>query len=547
MHRWTRVTLNRRTARIGAACAAIATATAGAQTGYVPPVPVPGSAPAIPWSSPAAALAPAPGTAQPSWWTASIGVVETLTNNVNLDASSVARSALVTEITPVFGVNYVGPRASVVGNVQLPVAIYLPSSAASDRLYPLVNLLGDLTLVNNFLFLEGLVNVSEQFYSPFGAQPSGVSNPTNNRYRSTVYRITPFIKGQTSAGTNYELRNDNAWTNLSGAPISTSNARYTTLYGSASNTTTILGWRVSGDYSDVHFDNQQPSTITQLYRASGIYTATPALQLSASGGYEENQFSLTSSSDAIYGVGFLWQPSQLTNVQGDWEHRYFGSSYRLSFDHVTPLSEWRLHVLRNVTTYPQQIATLPAGINVSAFLNALFLPVVSDPAQRQQIIDQLIADRGLPATLSGPVNLYANQTLLQQSATGTVGLIGARNTVFLTAFYVKSQPITAGGTPLPPLFSFGNDNTQTGGSFVWSHQLMPRLTFVTSLDANETVSNNQTPEVRTRQGTVSVGLSMPITANTSAFAGGRYRWLTSNVTQDYTETAGFVGLTYTFR
>jgi hypothetical protein len=47
----------------------------------------------------------------------------------------------------------------------------------------------------------------------------------------------------------------------------------------------------------------------------------------------------------------------------------------------------------------------------------LFLPAIGDATQRQQFVDQLIRDRGLPATLSGPVNLYSNQTLLQEGYT----------------------------------------------------------------------------------------------------------------------------------
>jgi uncharacterized protein (PEP-CTERM system associated) len=556
MRRPARLGGGRRAARFGLACVTLAAATAGAQLvpPYAPPLPSTPGAPGVPGvpavsgatSSALPATAATAAQTTPSWWTASVGLRETWTNNVNLNPSNAASSAFVTEITPVIGVNYLGPRASLVGNFQLPLVLYLPSGVAADRFYPTVNLLGDLTLVNNFLFLEGLVDVSQQYFSPFGAQPVGVVNPTNNRYQSIVYRISPFIKSSTSGGTSYELHNDNVWTNLSGAPISTSNAYYTSFWGDASNTTTTLGYRASFNYTDTHFNNQQRPTITQLYRATGIYTATSALQLNASTGYEVNQFALTNSQDVIYGVGFVWHPSQLTNVLGDWEHRYFGSSYSFSYDHVTQMSESRIAVSRNVTTYPQQIATLPGGVNVSAFLNALFLPVVADPAQRQQIVNQIIANRGLPSTLAGPVNLYANQTLLQEAATGTVGLLGARNTVVLTAYYVKNQPINANGTPLPPVLSFGNDNTQTGGTLVWTHQLMPSVNLVGSVEGLQTLSNGA-PTGRTRQGAVRVGVSTALTPNTGVYAGARYQSLQSNVQQDYTEAAAFVGLTYTFR
>jgi uncharacterized protein (PEP-CTERM system associated) len=551
---------------LGALCSVAAVGIASAQTGpYVPPTP--GSAGAI---SPTPLTPGTPGTvtstpatssvreafgvtedARPSPWTATIGLQETYTNNVNLNPSNVAKSAFVTEVTPYLGLRYNGPRAALIGDVSLPVVIYLPSDAANDKVYPTVNLLGDLTLVDDFLYLEGAVNVSQQFLSPFGAQPVSLANATDNRYRSIVYRISPFIKGRTGAGTEYQLRNDNVWTNLSGAPINTNNAHYTNFNAYAVNTQTTLGWRASLDYSDVHFDNDQPSTVTQLYRGTGIYTATEALQLSASAGWEQNEFQFTSSQDVIYGVGFVWRPSPVTRASADWDHRYFGSSYRVLLEHTTPLSEWRFDASRNVTTYPQQIASLPSGINVAAFLNALFLPAFADATQRQQFVEQLIRDRGLPASLASPVNLYTNQTLLQQSYLASVALLGARNTVLLSAFWVKNQPITANGTPLPPLLSLGNDNTQTGGTVVWTHKLAPSINLVSSLEALRTVDNGGAGGVlagsTTRQGAVRLGISSPITPQTTVYAGARYQTLQSDVAQDYTEAAGFVGLTYTFR
>jgi len=535
-------------------CSAMAMGVASGQTGpYTQQAPVSGgSVSSTPAATSAREALGTPGDTRPSFWSASIALQETYTNNVNLNPSNAAVSGWVTEITPFLGFKYLGPRATLVGDVSLPVVIYAPSGVAENRVYPTVNLLGDLTLVDNFLFLEGAVNVAQQFFSPFGAQPASLVNPTANRYRTTVYRISPFIKGSTSNGTEYQLRNDNVWTNLSGAPINTNNAHYTNFNGSVTNTQTTLGWRASADYSDVHFDNDQPSTVTQLYRGTGIYSATPTLQLSASTGWEENEFQFTSSENVIYGVGFVWRPTPVTRAVGDWEHRYFGASYLFTLEHTTPLSEWRFNASRNVSTYPQQIAALPSGINVSNFLNALFLPAIGDASQRQQVVDQLMRDRGLPATLSGPVNLYSNQTLLAQSYTASVSLVGARNTILFSAFWVKNQPITATGADLPPLFSLGNDNTQSGGTIVWTHRLTPSVNFVSSLEGIRTVDNGGAGgsllgASTTRGAAVRLGISSPITARTTVYAGARYQTQQSNVAQDYTETAGFVGLTYTFR
>ncbi len=517
---------------------------AGAQLGNfsfpAPAVAPPGALPGGP-----AAPSLSPGAPQPSPWTASVILLETVTDNVNLVPSNAADGGAVTEITPSLGINHHANRTNLVGTIQLPVVIYAPSGVASDRVYPSVNLLGDVALVKNLLFVEGAVNITQQFFSPFGAQPASLTNPSQNRYRSDLYRVSPYIKGVTQANTNYELRNDNVWTNLSGAPINANNSYYTTWTGTASNVQTTLGWQASFNYTDVNFNNQRPVT-TQVYRISPMYNVNPHLRLLATGGYEENRGAVTSSNDAIYGVGFAWHPSATTNITGDWEQRFFGSSYRFAFDHSTPLSAWSVRVSRAITTYPQQIATVPGNVNIASFLNNLFVLRIPDPAERQAAIDQFIRDRGLPTSLANPLSLYSEQILLAQSASASATLIGARNTVFTTIYYVKSQPISASGVVLPPLLSTGNDNTQTGAAIVWTHQVTPSIVMLASVDGSQT-EENASSNARTRQGLARLVLSRPLTPATTAFVGARYQTLQSNVAPDYTEVAAFVGLNYTFR
>jgi uncharacterized protein (PEP-CTERM system associated) len=484
-------------------------------------------------------------TAQPSSWSASVWLQETVTNNVNLTPSANREYALVTEVTPELNLNHRGPRTSLIGLISLPTVLNVPSGVATNRVYPTVHLVGDVTLVDQFLYVEGDVDISQQFFNPFGAQPSGFTNTTQNRYRSDFYRVSPYIKGVTQAGTNYELRNDNVWTNLNGAPASTNNANYTSFSGKASNLQTTLGWQASFNYTDTRFNTQRP-IVNQLYRIAPVYTVDPNLRLSASGGYEENRGSLTSSQGAIYGAGFAWQPTPRTTVAGDYEKRFFGSSYQFSFDHVTPLTVWKLHFSRNITTYPQQLGTLPAGINVAGFLDSLFVFSIPDPAERQRVVNQLMQDRGLPATTTNPVNLYSDQILLQQFAGATVGLLGARNTIFMTIYSVRNEPIAASGTPLPPILAAGNDNTQNGGTIIWSHQLTPSLSFVASADGFQTVANGPSA-ANTRQGMLRMALSTTVAPMTTVFAGARYQVLRSNLAPEYDEAAVFAGLRYTFR
>ena len=111
--------------------------------------------------------------------------------------------------------------------MAIPIVLYARTGDENNSIYPSLNLLGDVDLFEQVLHVEGAVNVAQQVFSPFGAQPADFTSATDNRYRTTTYRISPYVKGVTSNGMSYEVRNNNVWTNLIGAPVTTSNSRYT--------------------------------------------------------------------------------------------------------------------------------------------------------------------------------------------------------------------------------------------------------------------------------------------------------------------------------
>jgi uncharacterized protein (PEP-CTERM system associated) len=321
---------------------------------------------------------------------------------------------------------------------------------------------------------------------------------------------------------SYELRDKNIWTTSDGSAGSIRNSSYTNeIVGTASRRPVPLGWTIDYDRSDVKFPDQG-ALLTQLGRARAVWRVDPQVELGAGGGYEDNRFTLASYKGAIYGVGVRWRPTERTTVSGDLEHRFFGTSYHFAFDHRTPLSVWSLHASRDTTTYPQQLASLPPGSSISVVLNQLLLSSIPDPEQRQAYVDQLIRNGGLPLLTSGPVNLFTQQVLLQENATASLGLLGARNKVFLSVFRARSQPIAGAGIPLLGLLSSLTNNTQTGGSIVWTHNLTPSLTLNASADVLRTVAN--APDVgETKQGILRLTLATPLSANTSAYAGARYQ------------------------
>ncbi|MGH8850162.1 MAG: TIGR03016 family PEP-CTERM system-associated outer membrane protein [Casimicrobiaceae bacterium] len=490
-------------------------------------------------------LAAAPACAQSWTWGSAVSGRETVTNNVNLESSETRQSDWVTELTPSLHVTERGARTSLEGTLSVPIVLYA-RNGGNNAVYPSADLLGDVRLIGDIFHVEGQVSVAQQFFNPFGAQPLGFENVTQNRYQTSTYRVSPYAKGITPGRVSYEVRNDNVWTDLSGAPIATSNFRYTAVNAKLSDVESVYGWQAEADYNDTDYYNAGSTTRTALVRGIGVYTPDPQLRLSARVGYEENHFPLQDQSNAIYGAGFDWRPTARAKAHGFWEHRYFGPSYLLSLENRMPLTVWNVRLSRNVTTYPQALANLPAGADVSALLNQIYQATIPDPTERQQTIDQFIRDRGLPPTLTSALSLYSQQILLQESQSASVGLLGVRNTVLLTIFNVRSEPIAPSGNALPPTLAGATNNRQTGASVLWSHKFTPSLVLDTTIDRFRTVANEPF-EGKTNQTAARIVLSSPLSAKTTVFAGARYQTLNSDVAFDYNETAAFIGFTHTFR
>ena len=499
----------------------------------------------------AIALAASTAGAQSPHVTSSISVQETLTNNVNLTSSEAAQSDLVSQITPALTINERSARSRLSGTVSLPIVLYARTGAENNNVYVDANATGTVEAIENFFFVDGNINVSQQYFTPFGAQPQGLTNATNNRYTTGSYSVSPYIQGGARGDVQYSVRDDNIWSTLNGTPFSLNNAYVNALTATLGRQSQYVGWLTEYDRSQVRF-NTQPPLLSQLGRLSLFHSPDPQLRVSVDVGYEENDYTFSHSRDTIYGVGGTWRPTPRTNVDAHWEHRFFGSSYLFNFSNNTRVTTWTLGASRNITSYPQQVAALPGGFDVQALLNQLFLSTIPDPIERQNFVNQYILQNGIPTNLANPVYLYTQQITLVEQANASIGLLGARNSVVFSAFYLKQTPITAAGTPLPGIVNPGGNSTQEGVGVVWTHNLSPNLSLSMSGNAFRTVSNVAQNDpgfsAPTRQGYITATLTTPLSAYTQINGGVRYQVLREDPTfgSGYTEAAVFIGLTHQF-
>ena len=477
--------------------------------------------------------------------TPSLSVTETLTNNVALETSNVAQGDLISEVTPRVRFSGIGARASIIGDVAVPILFYARTGSENNNVYPTASIFGTVEAIERLFFIEGAISISQPYLSPFGAQPSGLTNDTNNRYTQQTYRISPYLKGTTLGNVYYELRNNSYWSNSTDTSIATNDSFTSEWIGRIDSPVAPLGWSAYFDAVDVKFSNQSSQRMN-VATFGPRYAVSPQVRIALIGGYEDNQFPFTSYQGGVYGGGIEWRPTERTSLVANVEHRFFGTGFLLSFDHRTPLSVWSLSASRGITTYAQQLATATGTSSVPGLLNQLFTSRIPDPKERLEAADNFVQSQGLPTTLSTAVNSYSEQVQLENNLSASVGLLGSRNSTFVTVYYLRTEAIAGSGTALPGVLSQSVNNTQTGVNVVWSHNLTrsAKLNFTGYAYTTRAIS----PLVgTTNQGGIQVELRMPLSTRTTLTAGARYQSLGSNVTTDYTESALFAGLSYAFK
>jgi uncharacterized protein (PEP-CTERM system associated) len=491
-----------------------------------------------------------PPAAAENWTvTPSVAVRETYTTNANLGGSGQEEWAFVTDLTPRIGFQGLGARARLTGDVAVQFQQYLGEYDAGN-IYPQANLLGNIEAIERFFFVEGAINISQRYLSPFAPQPQSNIGDTNNRYDSYSYRVSPYIQGTFAGEGSYFLRNDSIWSTLGNVPAGVSAYTRSSFVNqwigraeSPSRRTFSVGAELDTTYTKFQ---DQPALTTELVQGLVHWRPDPQVHLYAIGGYEQNNYVLTESSDITYGGGGEWRPTDRTLVAGRYVHRFFGDSYLVDVTHRNPFSAISVNASRNISTYPQQLFALPAGASVAGLIDAAFTTRIPDPAARAEAVQTFLNQTGLPATLQSPLNYYTQQVLLLEQASATFTLLGARNSLAFTVYYRDSEPLAgATGFVLPPEFAIQNNNTQRGGAIAFNH----RLTTLTGLTATATRYDTTARAPLTGKSTTNaflVGLRSQLSPKTTGVTGLTYTDFDSNLRSDYEEFTAYVGLNLRF-
>ena len=484
----------------------------------------------------------APALAQ-QWSTiTSIDALLTATDNADFEARGQKQSDVIVEVVPRISFLRPGARLRVGGSAALRALTYVEGTRDS-RIDPTLDLNLNLEAIERFFYIDGAVQLQRTYENPFGPQ---LAESDINSRREIRARISPYIAGNYGPLWRYQLRNDSTWVRGRGGLFDQRDEFAHRQLAELSGLPSPLGLSLSYDrnQSDIEGGGGDRQTI-QIARAS-VLLGDEQLFAGVRGGWEKIDFPGLVREGSIYGVSLTWRPSDRTSLSGFVERRFFGDGWQASFDHRTADVAWLFRTSRDISTRAQRAQTLSAGTDVARLIDASLSTSVVDPVERARAVEDLIVSRGLPRTLLSPVDVFSDRLELRTDHSASMLLIGARNSLTVSLFSLRTSGATNAVGPLP-LPQAVLDNRQQGVGLSFSHQLSPLSTLNADASWRKTKSLEAASDERTRQQTYQFRFNRVLSPATTALFGARYQVFDSTLQADTNETAVFVGVGHRFR
>jgi uncharacterized protein (PEP-CTERM system associated) len=489
-------------------------------------------------------------------WTASASVGASETYN-HYSGPGTPSDGAVTSLSGSISFDGEGARLKLRGSLSATEYLYT-GQGQSNSFAPGASVSASVEAIEKFFFVDATANVSQTYLSPFGPQPVNPTVPTVNRYTSESYSVSPYIKGVLGSTVAYLVRDDNVWTTSQTYGDSTLKppGTYWNSLDAELNSVTggPNGW--TAQYTRQYYDPGAGtgSYVLQLARAIDFYRIDPQLDLSARVGYEKDSFPAESAignttQGSFYGAGAHWRPTERTDINGWWEHHYYGSAYSWTVSHRLPNIALSASFTRGLASFPQLALLIPAGVPVGQFLDAAFTTRIPDPVERARAVQQFLAQSGLPPTLVSPLNVYATTVTLQNTASASAVWVGAINSVAVTVYRTESESVVNQGV-LPEEVAFGANNIQVGAGASYSHRVSALTNLAVSLSYSTTKPNGGSDvasNVRTNNYNASMSLNTRFTPKTAGSVGVGYFMFDTEGTSGRPSTLSlFATITHTF-
>jgi uncharacterized protein (PEP-CTERM system associated) len=411
-----------------------------------------------------------------------MNLIETYSDNVRLGSGSGSGGSgdFITQINPGVLVNGVSSRYNVDVNYIMNNLIYAENDNF-NRIRHQLAATGTGELVKDLFFIDGRAFITQQNISLLGAQAIDNVNVTGNRTNLSTYIVSPYLRHRFQNFANVEARYTRNWVNSSTGTLFNSTGDGFLFNVNSGTAFKTLGWGVNYSNQMIHFDTGRDVELERS-TANLRYMLTPQFGLTGTGGYERNSFvSIRGSPSApIWTVGFVWEPTQRTNISLNGGQRFFGNTYNAQATHRTRLTTWNFGYNQNITTFNQQ-AAFGLGFPTTLTGSLTQLLTAQNPNLSPDVIQQYstaLLSQGVQGSFFNPTNFLTNRLFLQKTLQGSVALNGSRNTILLSIFNMTRQAYSDATVDINLVgaqnLAFLNHTRQTGATALWNYRLSER-------------------------------------------------------------------------
>ena len=410
-------------------------------------------------------------------------------------------------------------------------------------------------VVDNWAFLDFSGNVGQQSISAFGTPSSGGALVGGNSTETSVFRLSPYLRGRFAGNATYEARYSYTTSNSQSVAVSDVDQRDLSFRASGGQSGYGLSWGLDA--------SRQSTSFTRGRSTSGSVLNT-RLQYALDerwGGYvrvgrESNDFAVANGESSNFvalgvswrpnpelsvnvdqdnrgytGLGINWAPSPRTSVAVTRDGRLYGATHSIALAYRTPLTAWTFSDSRGTSSAP---AFGPGLQSVSLYdlLTNQFAATESDPIKREQY-DAFLLANGIRPGLTAVGGFLASTLSLQQSRQMSFALFGARSTLTMVVSRSQNTKLDTLSTAVDD-FITSSVVSQNGLSANYAYRLTPRTTL--SLAASRQSSSGNNGVAGTSSRSFNLNLSTQLTREASASVGAR-RVLFDSATNPYSETA----------
>lgn len=482
-----------------------------------------------------------------------VSVTETVTDNGRLSSTN-KRFELITQVSP--GIRIASTGGLIRGTLDYSLTeVLYANNSSGNRSVNNLSANGTVEAVDNWAFVDLAGNVGRQAVSAFGA-PAGTGElASGNSTETSVFRLSPYLKGRFGEIAQYEARYTLVSSSSNGATSSDTDQRGLNLSLTGGRGGRGITWSAHFSRQSTDFDagRSTTSSVANLHLQYAL-NSTWATYLRL--GHETNDFAVAGgqSSDSIAlggswtpnpeltvnldqdnrgftGVGINWAPSRRTSLSITREGRIYGATHTVALAYRTPLTAWTFSDTRSTTFSP---AAGPGFQTVSLYdlLTGQFAATESDPVKREQYDTFLLAN-GIKPGMTAVSGFLSSSLALQRSQQVSFALFGARSTLTMVLSRSSHSKLDTLSTAVDD-FLTSSVVVQNGFNVNYVYRLTNRASLTMAAGRQSSTGNNGVAGTATK--TFNVNLSTQLTRETTATLGAR-RVIFDSVTTPYTETA----------